>query len=115
MPTPCAPCVDVQTLRQAWRHPHTRPTCLRVFAYNRYNEGWYLLNEKKDIKGAAKKFDEVERQHPYSDWARKALIMSAYTYYESGNFEDSIGAARRYIQLHPGSPDASYAQFLIGT
>jgi outer membrane protein assembly factor BamD len=80
-----------------------------------YNEGLYLLNEKKDIKGAAKKFDEVERQHPYSDWARKSLIMSAYTYYEAGSFDDSIGAARRYIQLHPGSPDAAYAQFLIGT
>jgi len=80
-----------------------------------YNEGLYLLNEKRDIKGAAKKFDEVERQHPYSDWARKSLIMSAYSYYEAGAFEDSIGAARRYIQLHPGSPDAAYAQFLIGS
>jgi outer membrane protein assembly factor BamD len=80
-----------------------------------YNEGLYLLNEKKDIKGAAKKFDEVDRQHPYSDWARKSLIMSAYTYYEAGSYEDSIGAARRYIQLHPGSPDAAYAQFLIGS
>jgi len=80
-----------------------------------YNEGLYLLNEKRDIKGASKKFDEVERQHPYSDWARKSLIMSAYSYYESGAYEDSIGAARRYIQLHPGSPDAAYAQFLIGS
>jgi len=80
-----------------------------------YNEGLYLLNEKRDIKGAAKKFDEVERQHPYSDWARKSLIMSAYSYYEAGAFEDSIGSARRYIQLHPGSPDAAYAQFLIGS
>src|SRR4051812_48259975 len=80
-----------------------------------YNEGLYLLNEKRDIKGAAKKFDEVERQHPYSDWARKSLIMSAYAYYEAGSYEDSIGSARRYIQLHPGSPDAAYAQFLIGS
>jgi outer membrane protein assembly factor BamD len=80
-----------------------------------YNEGLYLLNEKKDIKGAAKKFDEVDRQHPYSEWARKSLIMSAYAYYEGGAYEDSISAARRYIQLHPGSPDAAYAQFLIGS
>jgi outer membrane protein assembly factor BamD len=80
-----------------------------------YNEGLYLLNEKKDIKGAAKKFDEVDRQHPYSEWARKSLIMSAYAYYEAGAYDDSIGAARRYIQLHPGSPDAAYAQFLIGS
>jgi outer membrane protein assembly factor BamD len=80
-----------------------------------YNEGLYLLNEKRDIKGAAKKFDEVDRQHPYSEWARKSLIMSAYAYYEGGAYEDSINAARRYIQLHPGSPDAAYAQFLIGS
>jgi outer membrane protein assembly factor BamD len=80
-----------------------------------YNEGLFLLNEKRDIKGAAKKFDEVDRQHPYSEWARKSLIMSAYAYYEGGAYEDSINAARRYIQLHPGSPDAAYAQFLIGS
>jgi outer membrane protein assembly factor BamD len=80
-----------------------------------YNEGLYLLNEKKDIREAAKRFDEVERQHPYSEWARKALIMSAYANYEAGNYEDSVNAARRYMQLHPGSPDAAYAQFLIGS
>jgi outer membrane protein assembly factor BamD len=80
-----------------------------------YNEGLYLLNEKKDIKAAAKRFDEVERQHPYSEWARKALIMSAYANYEMGAYDDSINAARRYITLHPGSPDAAYAQFLIGS
>jgi outer membrane protein assembly factor BamD len=79
-----------------------------------YNEGLYLLNEKRDVKAAAKRFEEVDRQNPYSDWARKSLIMSAYTYYEGRQYEDSIGAARRYIQLHPGSPDAAYAQYLIG-
>jgi outer membrane protein assembly factor BamD len=79
-----------------------------------YNEGLYLLNVKKDSKGAAKRFEEVDRQHPYSEWARKSLIMSAYAYYESGDYDDSINSARRYIQLHPGSPDAAYAQFLIG-
>src|SRR5205807_4918184 len=79
-----------------------------------YNEGLYLLNEKKDIKGAAKKFEEVDRQHPYSEWARKSLIMSAYAYYQAGDYEDSINSAKRYIQLHPGSPDAAYAQYLMG-
>ena len=47
-----------------------------------YNEGLYLLNNKKDYKMAAKRFEEVDRQHPYSEWARKALIMSAYAHYE---------------------------------
>jgi outer membrane protein assembly factor BamD len=80
-----------------------------------YNEGLYLLNDKREYKSAAKKFEEVDRQHPYSDWARKSLIMSAYAYYEGGDYEESINAAKRYVTLHPGSPDAAYAQFLIGS
>jgi outer membrane protein assembly factor BamD len=79
-----------------------------------YNEGLYLLNEKKDFKGAAKKFDELDRQHPYSEWARKSLLMSAYANYESGQYDDAVNAARRYVSLHPGNPDAAYAQYLIG-
>ena len=79
-----------------------------------YNEGLYLLNSKKTPKEAAKKFEEVDRQHPYSDWARKSLIMSAYAYYEAGAYDDCINSARRYVTLHPGSPDAAYAQYLIG-
>jgi outer membrane protein assembly factor BamD len=79
-----------------------------------YNEGVYLLNEKKEYRGAAKKFEEVDRQHPYSEWARKSLIMSAFAYYEARAYDDSVNAAKRYISLHPGSPDAAYAQYLIG-
>src|SRR5258706_13844490 len=78
-----------------------------------YNEGLYLMNEKKDLKGASKKFEEVDRQHPYSDWARKSLLMSAYASYDSGDYDSCIGAATRYVTLHPGSPDAAYAQYLI--
>src|ERR1700730_711976 len=78
-----------------------------------YNEGLYLMNEKKDLKGASKKFEEVDRQHPYSDWARKSLLMSAYASYDSGDYDSCIGAAPRYVTLHPGSPDAAYAQYLI--
>src|ERR1700716_1218828 len=80
-----------------------------------YNEGVYLLNEKKDFKESAKKFEEVDRQHPYSEWARKSLIMSAFAYYEAGSYDESINAAKRYVTLHPGSPDAAYAQYLIGS
>lgn len=80
-----------------------------------YNEGLYLLNDKGEYKSAAKKFEEVDRQHPYSDWARKSLIMSAFAYYQNGDYDDSITAAKRYVTLHPGSPDAAYAQFLIGS
>jgi len=78
-----------------------------------YNEGLYLLNNKHESSDAAKRFEEVDRQHPYSDWARKSLLMSAYSYYEARDYDSCIGAASRYITLHPGSPDAAYAQYLI--
>jgi outer membrane protein assembly factor BamD len=80
-----------------------------------YNEGLFLLNQKRDYRGAAKRFEEVDRQHPYSEWARKALLMTAFAYYENRDFDDSIAAAKRYVTLHPGSPDASYAQYLIAS
>lgn len=80
-----------------------------------YNEGLYLLNAKKDARDAVKKFEEVDRQHPYSEWARKSLIMSAYAYYQAGEYDDCVNAAKRYVTLHPGSPDAAYAQYLIAS
>jgi len=78
-----------------------------------YNEGLYLMNQKKDPKAASKKFEEVDREHPYSDWARKSLLMSAYSFYQAGDYDNCIGSATRYVTLHPGSPDAAYAQYLI--
>jgi outer membrane protein assembly factor BamD len=78
-----------------------------------YNEGLFLMNDKHDPKAASKKFEEVDRQHPYSDWARKSLLMSAYAFYNAGDYDNCIGAATRYVTLHPGSPDAAYAQYLI--
>jgi outer membrane protein assembly factor BamD len=80
-----------------------------------YNEGLFLLNNRQDYKEAAKKFDEVDRQNPYSDWARKALLMAAYANYQAKEYTDCISAAQRYVTLHPGSPDAAYAQYLIGS
>mgnify|MGYP000887855571 CR=1 FL=1 len=80
-----------------------------------YNQGLYLLNEKSDPREASKKFEEVDRQHPYSDWARRSLLMSAYAFYQSGDYDSCIGAASRYVTLHPGSPDAAYAQYLIAS
>jgi outer membrane protein assembly factor BamD len=78
-----------------------------------YNEGLFMMNDRKDPKAASKKFEEVDRQHPYSDWARKSLLMSAYAFYNAGDYDSCIGAATRYVTLHPGSPDAAYAQYLI--
>jgi outer membrane protein assembly factor BamD len=80
-----------------------------------YNEGLFLINDKQDYKEAAKKFDQVDRENPYSDWARKGLLMNAYANYEAGQYDDCINSAKRYVTLHPASPDAAYAQYLIGS
>jgi outer membrane protein assembly factor BamD len=79
-----------------------------------YNEGLAYLNDGK-LKKAAESFEEVDRQHPYSDWARKALIMNAFANYRSGKFDASGQAANRYLSLYPGSEDVPYAHYLIGS
>ena len=77
-----------------------------------YNDGLARI-QKSDYTGAAKKFGDLEKQAPYSEWSRKALIMQAYANFEGGQYEDAITASRRYLQLHPASPDAPYAQYLL--
>ncbi|NNM76627.1 outer membrane protein assembly factor BamD [Sphingomonas sp. ID1715] len=62
---------------------------------------------------AALLFDEVERQHPYSVWARRAQLMSAFSYYLARNYLESIGSAQRFLAVHPGNKDAPYAYYLI--
>jgi outer membrane protein assembly factor BamD len=66
-----------------------------------------------DYETAAKLFDEVERQHPYSVWARRAQLMSAFNYYVAGKYPDAINSARRFVTIHPGNAEAPYAQYLI--
>ena len=68
----------------------------------------------QEYKAAAKGFEEVDRQHPYSVWATKAEIMVAFTYYEFNKYDDAIIALDRFIQLHPGHKDIPYAYYLKG-
>lgn len=65
-----------------------------------------------DFREAARLFDEVERQHPYSEWAAKAQLMAAYAFYQENAYDEAINALDRFIELHPGSPDVSYAYYL---
>jgi outer membrane protein assembly factor BamD len=76
-----------------------------------YNSAMDLL-AKEDYSKAADAFDEVEQQHPYSVWATRAQLMSAYALYQANKYDDSIVAADRYIQLHPGNRDVAYAYYL---
>lgn len=66
-----------------------------------------------NYKKASKLFDEVERQHPYSLWATKAKLMSAYSYYQRNEYDDAIINLKRFIKLHPGNEDTPYAYYLI--
>jgi len=76
-----------------------------------YNSAMDELQDE-DYAKAVKDFDETDRQHPYSVWATKAQLMSAYALYEQGKYDDSIVAADRFIQLHPGHRDVAYAYYL---
>ena len=69
--------------------------------------------DKGDYKAAAELFDEVERQHPYSPWARRAQLMSAFSYYVARDYTKSTQSAERFLSIHPGNKDAPYAYYLI--
>ena len=71
------------------------------------------LLDQRDYEAAAKMFDEVERQHPYSVWARRAQVMSAFSYYTGKKYPDAISSARRFLTIHPGNAEAPYAHYLI--
>jgi outer membrane protein assembly factor BamD len=78
-----------------------------------YNRAMDLLQQGSD-RQAARAFEEVERQHPYSEWATRAQLMSAYAFYEANDYDEAVAAARRFIDLHPGNKDVAYAYYLIG-
>ena len=78
-----------------------------------YNQGLANLNSGR-LKEASRKFDAVDRQHPYSEYARKSMVMGAFANYRQGNYDDSINSAKRYLALYPSTPDAAYAQYIIG-
>jgi outer membrane protein assembly factor BamD len=69
--------------------------------------------DQKQYKLAAALFDEVERQHPYSVWARRAQLMGAYSYYLDRDYTKSIASAQRFLSIHPGNRDAPYAYYLV--
>ncbi len=81
-------------------------------AANLYNKGLAKLKDG-EYKAAAKQFEEVERQHPYSGLATKAILMGAYAQYQRNAYDDSINAAKRFITLHPGHRDVAYAYYLV--
>jgi outer membrane protein assembly factor BamD len=69
--------------------------------------------DRKQYVQAAQMFDEVERQHPYSVWARRAQLMSAFSYFVAREYTEAISSSQRFLSLHPGSREAPYAYYMI--
>ena len=78
-----------------------------------YNDATDALRARQYVTAAAK-FDEVERQHPYSVWATKSQIMAAYSHYQQNDYVSAVVALDRFIQLHPAHRDIPYAYYLKG-
>ncbi len=78
-----------------------------------YTEAKRRLDRGQTLLAAAL-FDEVERQHPYSPWARRAQLMSSFSYYVARDYNKAIQSAQRFLSIHPGNKDAPYAYYLVG-
>jgi outer membrane protein assembly factor BamD len=79
--------------------------------YELYSQALTYLDARR-FKEAAQYFDEVERQHPYSVWATKAKLMSAFALYESNKYDDAVTNLDRFIAVHPGNAETPYAYYL---
>lgn len=78
-----------------------------------YKLGEYQLEASRKGEDAVKYFAEVERLYPYSEWAKRALIMQAFAYHKDRNYEESRATAQRYIDTYPAEEDAAYAKYLL--
>ena len=77
-----------------------------------YNEGLARM-QNGDSEGATKKFEEIDKQAPFSPYSRKGLILTAYTNYQASKWDDAITASKRFLAQNPASPDAAYAQYIM--
>ncbi|WP_183868526.1 outer membrane protein assembly factor BamD [Rhizobium sp. BK313] len=79
-----------------------------------YNQG--LANIKAgNMTEAGRKFDAINQQQPFSEWARKALVMSTFVKYRTGRYDDAVQSGNSYLKQYPGSEDADYVQYLVGS
>jgi len=84
-----------------------------VPAENLYNQALAKMQDK-DFAGAVKKFEEIEKTYPYSQWQRKAILMITFSQYQNGSYDDAIAAAKRYVARYSAGPEADYAYYLEG-
>ncbi len=110
---PIAACDTISNLnpfdKQEAYKPEIVPT---VPAETLYNEGLAYL-QREDFESASKRFASLDRQYPFSTWAKKALILQTYANYSARQYDDAIANGRRFLALNPASPDASYAAYMV--
>ena len=78
-----------------------------------YNQALSDL-DRGDMKNARKKLQEIDKQHPYSEFSRRSLVLQSFLHYRKAEYDDAINTGRRYVALYPGDKDAAYAQYLVG-
>jgi len=91
----------------------TEPDLEGFTAEEIFRRGEYELEAGSRGRTAVRYFSEVERLYPYSEWARRALIMQAFAHHRDRDYEDARSAAQRFLDLYPGDGDAAYAQYLL--
>jgi outer membrane protein assembly factor BamD len=67
-----------------------------------------------DMKAARKKLEEIDQQHPYSEYSRRSLVLQTFIHYRKNEYEEAINSGKRYVSLYPGDAEAAYAQYLVG-
>ncbi len=78
-----------------------------------YGQAEAMVN-KGDYDAAARQYEQVDINHPYSQEARRSIVMASYAYYRAGKYDDAVSAADRYLTLHPGTQESDLAQNIIG-
>lgn len=78
-----------------------------------YKRGEYELEASTRGRDAIRYFSEVERLYPYSEWAKRALIMQAYAHHRDRDYDEARATAQRFLDIYPGDEDAAYAQYLL--
>lgn len=110
---PLGACDTVQSLNPFDKAEVYKPEVKETIpAEQLYNEGLAFV-DKKEYEGAAKRFNELDKQYPFSTWSQRALVMQTFANFEARNYDEAIATGKRYLGLHPASQDAAYVAYLV--
>ncbi len=108
---PMAACSSLDSLNPFGGEKYETKLLPDIPAQEIYDQGLARL-QSKDYEGAAKKFGELEKQFPYSQWSRKGLLMQTFSQFQGNQFDDAVASANRYVNLYPTSEETPYAAYL---